>query len=119
MPVNVYEEPGALVIEALLPGVEPDAVEIQGGDGVLTIRAQGKVADRAYVHQEIYPVEWLRRLGVPADARLQDAEARSENGVLTIRIPKEEPKAPERIRIQVARRDAGARAPSKKASSAG
>lgn len=108
MPVNVHEEPGAIVVEAVMPGVDPDDVEIQCGEGLLTIRARSKVADRAYLHQEIHPIDWLRQLALPADCRFDAAEASAENGILTIRIPKVRPQAPEKIRIQVTRKGAPA-----------
>lgn len=104
MPVNVWEEPGAVVVEAIVPGVDPDAVEIQCGEGMLTIRALSRVEPREYLHQEIHPVEWLRQLALPPDCRVEEAEASSENGILTIRIPKARPQPPEKIRIQVTRK---------------
>jgi HSP20 family protein len=104
MPVNVHQEEGSVVIEAAMPGIDPDDVEIQCSDGLLTIRAQTKVADRAYLHQEIQPVEWLRQLALPPDCRFEEAEASADNGILTIRIPQERPRAPEKIRIQVTRK---------------
>ena len=107
MPVNVSEEPEAVVVEAMIPGVDPDAVEIQGGDGLLTIRATSRVPEREYVHQEIQPIEWLRQLALPPDCRVEEAVASAENGILTIRVPKTRPKAPEKIRIQVQRRQSG------------
>ena len=104
MPVNVYEEGGAVVVEAALPGVRPEDVDVQCGEGMLTIRAQSRVSDREYLHQEIAPTEWQRQLALPADCRFDAAEADAENGILRIRIPKATPKAPETIRIHVARR---------------
>lgn len=104
MPVNVYEESQALVVEAALPGVDPDDVEIQFGDGVLTIRARAKVADRSYVHQEIHAVEWVRQLALPADVKAEEAAASFENGMLAVRIPKSRPRTPDKIRIQVTRK---------------
>ena len=104
MPVNVYDEPDAVVVEAMVPGVDPDAVEIQCGDGLLTIRARSRVSEREYLHQEIHPVDWLRQLALPPDCRVEEAAASAENGILTIRIPKARPRAPERIRVQVTRK---------------
>lgn len=104
MPVNVYQEPDAMVVEAMIPGAGPDDVDIQSGDGMLTIRARSRVADREYAHQEIQPTEWLRQLALPADLKYEQAEAGAENGILTIRIPKATPRAPEKIRIQVTRK---------------
>jgi HSP20 family protein len=107
MPVNVYQEPDAMVIEALIPGVGPDDVEIQSGDGMLTIRAVSRVEDREYVHQEIRPTQWHRQLALPADLKFDAATADADNGVLIIRIPKPKPRQPEKIRIQVTRKAEG------------
>lgn len=104
MPVNVYEEPGFVVVEAVMPGVDPDAVEIQCGEGMLAIRARSRVESREYLHQEIHPVEWMRQLALPPDCRVEEAAASAENGILTIRIPKTRPQRPDRIRIQVTRK---------------
>jgi HSP20 family protein len=104
MPVNVYETDGNLVIEAAVPGVGPEDVDIQCSDGVLTILARSVVPDREFLHQEIRPVEYVRQLALPADCRFEEAKAEAENGILTIRIPQARPRAPEKIRIQVARR---------------
>ncbi len=107
MPVNVHQEADAMVVQAMIPGALPDDVEIQCSDGVLTIRARTRVAEREYVHQEIGPTEWFRQLALPADLRYEEAQADADNGILTIRIPRAKPQAPEKIRIQVTRRDTG------------
>ena len=104
MPMNVYEEGDALVVEASLPGVAPDDVELSSQDGVLTIRARGRVARREYLHQEIHDVEYLRRISLPADCRFEQAEASAEHGMVVIRVPKVRPKPPEKIRIQITRK---------------
>ena len=104
MTVNVYESGGNLVIEAAVPGAGPDDVDIQCAEGVLTIRARTEVPEHEFLHQEIRPVEYVRQLALPADCRFDEAKAEADNGILTIRIPKTQPRAPEKIRIQVARR---------------
>jgi HSP20 family protein len=107
MPLNVHEDGDALVVEASMPGVKPDEVELSCVDHVLTIQGHAHVAEREYLHQELGEVEYLRRLTLPADCRFDRAEANAEHGLVTIRIPKERPRAPEKIRIQVTRRNAG------------
>jgi HSP20 family protein len=104
MPMNVYEDGDALVVEASLPGVGPDDVELSSQEGVLTIRARGRVAKREYLHQEIHDVEYLRRISLPADCRFEQAEASAEHGVVILRVPKVRPKPPEKIRIQINRK---------------
>jgi HSP20 family protein len=105
MPMNVYEDGDALVVEASLPGVASDDVELSCLDGVLTIRARSRIAEREYLHQEIRGVEYLRRISLPADCRFDQAEASADSGVIVVRIPKNRPKAPEKIRIQITRKD--------------
>jgi HSP20 family protein len=107
MPMNVYEDGDALVVEASLPGVTPDDVELSFQDGVLTIRALSRVPKREYLHQEIHDVEYLRRISLPSDCRFEKAEANAEHGLITIRVPKVRPKAPEKIRIQITRKQSG------------
>jgi len=104
MPMNVYEDGDALVVEASLPGVAPDDVELSFQEGVLTIRARGRVARREYLHQEIHDVEYLRRISLPADCRFDKAEASADHGLVSVRVPKVRPKAPEKIRIQITRK---------------
>src|SRR5215472_13969020 len=107
MPMNVYEDGDALVVEASVPGVAPDDVELSCVDGVLTIRARSRIAEREYLHQEIRGVEYLRRISLPGDCRFDQAEANAEHGMITIRVPKARPKKPEKIRIQITRKDQG------------
>ena len=104
MPVNIYEEDGMLVVEAALPGVTPEEVEVSCSDNVLTIRARAQVADREYLHQEMRSSDFLRQVTLPGDCRFDEAEAAVEHGLLTVRVPKVRPRAPAKIRIQVNRK---------------
>jgi HSP20 family protein len=104
VPINVYEEGGAVVVEASLPGVTPDDVDVSCSDNVLTIRGKVHIPEREYLHQEMSDHEYLRQIALPADCRFDQAEASVEHGLLTVRIPKVRPQAPEKIRIQVNRK---------------
>jgi len=107
MPINVYEESGAVVVEAALPAVTAERVDLSCSEGLLTIRARAEIPERDYVHQELGTVDYLRQVVLPGDCRFDEADASFDSGILTIRIPKVKPKAPETIRIQVTRRDTG------------
>lgn len=104
MPINVYDDGAELVIEAMLPGVRPEDVDLGFAENLLTIDADLTVPDREYQHQEIRPTRFHRELVLPQDSRADQATASSEAGVLTIRIPKAQPRSPERIRIEVVRK---------------
>ena len=103
MPINVHQSESDLFIEAALPGVEPDDIDISYGDGVLTLRANSTVAEKDYFHQEIRGIEYLRQVMLPVECRFDEAEASVENGMLRIRIPKQRPQPPEKIHIKVNR----------------
>ena len=107
MPLNVSEDGDALLVTASLPGVGPDDVELSCQDGILTIHGRARVAEREYLHQEIHGIEYLRRVSLPPDSRFDQAEASAEFGLVTIRIPKARPRAPEKIRIQITRKQPG------------
>jgi HSP20 family protein len=103
MPINVHQSESDLFIEAALPGVEPDDIDISYADGLLTLVAHAAVAERDYFHQEIRSIEYLRQVMLPVECRFDAAEASLENGMLRIRIPKQRPQPPEKIHIKVNR----------------
>jgi HSP20 family protein len=107
MPVNVFEESDAVVVEAAMPRVRPEDVDLDCTDNVLTIQARSQLPEREYLHQEMGPAEYRRQIALPGDCRFEEAAAAVEDGVLTVRVPKVRPPAPEKIRIQVNRRDSG------------
>jgi HSP20 family molecular chaperone IbpA len=53
MPVNVFEDGDAVVVEAALPRVRPEDVDLDCTDNVLTIRGRAQVPEREYLHQEM------------------------------------------------------------------
>ena len=103
MPINVHQSESDLLIEAALPGVQPDDIDVSFHDGVLTLRAHSEVAEDDYFHQEIRSVEYLRQVMLPVACRFEAAEASLENGMLRVRIPKQRPEPPEKIHIKVNR----------------
>jgi len=107
MPINVHDNGREVVVEAALPGVTPDKVDIDSADGLLTIRARAEFAERDYMHQELQTTDYVRQLQLPPDCRYEEARADFENGMLTITVPKAQPKQPEKIRIQVTRKERG------------
>jgi HSP20 family protein len=106
MPVNVFEEPDAVVVEAAMPRVQAEDVNLDCTDNVLTISGRTRIPNRDYLHQEMQSAEYQRQIALPGDCRFEDAAASVEDGVLTVRVPKSRPpRAPEKIRIQVHRKE--------------
>jgi HSP20 family protein len=103
LPLDVSTTPDALVIEAALPGVRPDDVEITVEDGTLTIRGSSREERREtqgdVLVQEIRRGEVSRSVTLPNGLEPDRAEATFEDGILKLRIPRAEQVKPRQIRI--------------------
>jgi HSP20 family protein len=101
--LDVSTTTDALVVEAALPGVRPDDVEITVEDGTLTIRGSAhnerREQDGDVLVQEIRRGDVSRSLSLPAGLEPDKAEATFEDGILTLRIPRAEAVKPRQIRI--------------------
>ncbi|CAN5756853.1 Hsp20/alpha crystallin family protein [soil metagenome] len=101
--VDAYSTPEALVIEAALPGVKPDGVEISLLGDTLTISGSaGEESSRdeeGYSYREIRRGNFSRSLTLPAGLNPEGATAEFENGLLRLSIPKAEESRPRQIRI--------------------
>lgn len=103
LPVDAYSTEDAVYVEASLPGVNKDNVDISLDGDTLTIRAEvpaPKDEGRDYAIRERFygTLQRSLTLNVPVDAA--KAEATFENGVLTLRIPKAEAAKPKKISVK-------------------
>ena len=114
LPLDVTTDADALTIEASLPGIKPEDVEITVEDGTLTISgktAQERKADEgSYLIQEIRRGAFSRSVTLPNGLEPDKAEATFEDGVLRLRIPKAEQVKPRQIRISTVTEGNGHRA---------
>jgi HSP20 family protein len=103
LPLDVRATPDALIVDASLPGVKPDDVDVTVEDGTLTITAtiatENESRDGDYLISEIRRGSATRALSLPAGLEADKASAQFENGVLTLTIPKAEKAKPRQIRI--------------------
>ncbi len=103
LPLDIRSDPDELTVQAALPGVRPDDVEITVEEGTLTIRAQAKAEEREesgeFLMHEIRRGEVSRTVTLPSGLEADRAAATFENGVLTLRIPRAEEVRPRHIRI--------------------
>ncbi len=90
--VDVREEADRYVVYVDLPGVKPDAVDINLEQGVLSISGERPAipADEAagYRRTERARGRFVRRFGVPESVDVDQITARAQDGVLQVSIPK-------------------------------
>jgi HSP20 family protein len=105
VPMDVFTADDEIVVQAILPGVKPEEVDITMEANNLTIAGDttskpaqdGKPA--SMLLQEIRRGRFSRTLTLPAGLEPDKATATFEDGVLTLRIPKAEVVKPRQIKI--------------------
>jgi HSP20 family protein len=102
--VDVKEEHGAYVVRADVPGVDPKDIALDMENGVLTLRGERKseVKEEKENYHRIERVTgaFYRRFTLPDTADAESISAKYTNGVLEVRIPKQEKVLPRRIEVQ-------------------
>ena len=100
--VDIYENETALVIEADVPGVAKEGVEIDLDNDVLTIKAT--VSFAAYeglspMYSEYNVGNYFRRFSIGETIDRERISAAMDRGVLTVTLPKREVARPRRIEV--------------------
>jgi HSP20 family protein len=93
----------ALVVEAALPGVKPEDVDITVEGDTLTIsgqyRSERREGEGDYLVAELHRGSFSRSVSLPKGLEPDKATADFEHGVLTLRIPRAEETKPRQIKI--------------------
>ena len=103
-PLNVWEQDDCFIVEAELPGIEMTDLEIYvTGQNQFTIkgeRATGAPEKAVQHRQERSFGRFVRSLTLPGPVDQDKVDAKLENGVLTIRLPKHEGAKPRKIEVK-------------------
>jgi HSP20 family protein len=103
LPLDVTSTADALIVEAAMPGIKPEDVEITVENGTLSIRGEQRQERREgegeNLVQEIRRSSVSRTVSLPSGLEPDKASASFEHGMLTLRIPKAEEVKPRQIRI--------------------
>ena len=103
LPLDVTTTTDSLTIEAALPGIKPEDVDITVENGTVTISGrtaeERKAEEGSYVLQEIRRGSFSRSVALPNGLEPDKANATFENGILRLEIPKAEQVKPRQIRI--------------------
>jgi HSP20 family protein len=101
-PVNVKTEADSFEITALLPGIKPEDLDIKIVNETVSLQGEFKdVTDEKaeYLAHELPSGNFLRVITLPVSLDASKAEAKMENGVLTLRVPKAEEAKPKVIKV--------------------
>lgn len=101
--LNVTEDAGKFYLRAELPGVKSNELDIQAAGKNISISGERKIHpenDNARYHRrEREAGKFSRVLAMPSDIDADRIEAKLENGILTVMVPKAEAAKPRQIKV--------------------
>lgn len=102
--IDVYQTNEDVIVEAPLPAVNPEDVEVTIEHDVLTIQGKSEqkseVDEKNYYRKEIRRGSFYRSVSLPAAVDGDKAEATYEKGILNISIPKTPAARPKTVKIK-------------------
>lgn len=109
--VDIYENKDQIVLEAELPGMNPDDVNISIENNLLTIHGERKF-EKKDEGDNFHRVErsygsFTRTFTLPPTVSSENVEANFDNGVLRLALLKREEAKPKRIEIKAAAKAIG------------
>ena len=103
MPMDLYRDKEAFVANIDLPGVDPDAIDIDIEENTLTVRAERKATvtseDTEWLTRERSTGTYARQLSLGNGVALDQIEANYNDGVLTITLPIAEQAKPRKVTV--------------------
>jgi HSP20 family protein len=102
--LSVWEDENAVYAEADLPGLDPAKIEITVNEGnQLTVQGERpatEISGAVWVRQERPFGRFVRAITLPALVDADKVEAKYDNGVLRLTLPKHEAAKPRKIVVQ-------------------
>ena len=101
LPIDVYTEGDNYVIEAALPGLNPEAVNVSVLGNQVSISGEYPAAaeGRQYLFRERPFGRFERVVTLPTELDAEHTEAHYEHGLLRLVVPKAETARPKRIAL--------------------
>jgi HSP20 family protein len=102
-PLNITEDAESIIVQAELPGIKPDDIEISVVGSTLTLRGERKpegVENVNYHRRERKTGKFHKAVTLPSDIKAEAVVAECKNGVLRLVLNKAEHAKPRKIAIK-------------------
>ena len=104
IPLDLWETDEAYMLQAFLPGVDADEIQVSIIDNQVTLSAEIKkdetIADDQYVIRERRYGPLAREIILPTGVNSDEVQAEYEDGVLTLTMPKMEKERVKSIKVR-------------------
>ena len=103
--LDLYHDGKDIVVKAEIPGANEKDIDVTLEDGILSIKGERKLEhedkkDNYYRIERNYGV-FSRSIKLPLEVKTDESKASYKDGILEIRIPREEKVLPKKIKINV------------------
>jgi HSP20 family protein len=104
--INLREDADHIYVEALLPGIDPEKLDMNVLGNTLTLAgartgSEGESNGRTWHRRERGAGRFLRSIELPVEINPDRVKAEYQNGLLLVTLPKVEEAKPKRISIKV------------------
>ena len=104
--INLREDADHIYVEALLPGIDPDKIDMNVLGNTLTLSGERPAVGtekngRTWHRRERGTGRFLRTIELPVDINANRVKAEYLNGLLRVTLPKVEEAKPKKISIKV------------------
>jgi HSP20 family protein len=104
--VDVHEDTESLVLRAELPGVKREDIDVAIDGNVLTLKGERKLekeeSGRKYHRIERSYGSFVRQFQLPTNVDTSSIDAKLNEGVLTVRLPKKEELKARKVEVKAA-----------------
>ena len=102
--VDVYQTPDEIVIEAMIPAVKPEDLDISITREMVTIKGTRErhrsVEDDQFFFRELFWGTFSRTILLPQEVEPDQADARERAGLLTIVLPKSDRNKEHKLKVK-------------------
>ncbi len=92
LPVDVFQTPDEIIINAFVAGVRPDELSVSISRDIVVIEGtraeRQQVSDADYFTRELFWGSFTRTIMLPQEVDVDTAVASSKDGLLTLTLPK-------------------------------
>lgn len=100
LPTNVRDEGEAFVLTTAVPGMKAEDLKISVLEDVVRIEGEFPRDENEYLLRELPTGAFARELRMPAALQAEQVEARIDDGMLFLRLPKAQSARPRSIKVE-------------------
>lgn len=103
IPIDMMDTGPEIIVQTNLPGVKPEEVSVTVVGNTLTIKGTTQQKEEfegaSYLRRERRSTSFTRSVSLPVTVDAEHGEAKFQNGVLTLTLPKAEAVRPKTIKV--------------------